>query len=270
MKTLATDLTARDTHFEFGLNWADYSRHINEERLQTAVESVRRLVPGLAGKTFLDIGSGSGLFSAAALRLGAARVHAIDIDENAVATTRRVLASFGGEDRWTAEQASVFDLAPDAIGRFDVVYSWGVLHHSGDMWRAIGCAARMVAPGGTFAFSLYEKTPLCSLWRLEKRFYMHAPVAVQRVMRAAYKLAYQSLVALSGRKPVGGVRGVGIDHRVHDWLGGYPYESATAAQVRAHLQRFGFRPVLERGAPVHLGGIFGPGCSEYVYRHGEG
>src|SRR5689334_15643474 len=120
MADQASELTKRETHFEFGQNWADFSKLIDDERMTLATESVRRLVPDIKGKTFLDIGSGSGLFSLAALRLGAARVHAVDIDENSVATTTRVLEVHGGKDRpWKAEQKSVFDLSPDEFGQFD-------------------------------------------------------------------------------------------------------------------------------------------------------
>ena len=112
-----TDLTDVRTHFEFGKNWAEYADLIDQERLAAAIENVRSLVPRVAGKSFLDIGSGSGLFSLAALHLGAARVLAIDLDKDSVATTRKVLASQAENGRWTAERRSVFELSPDDLGR---------------------------------------------------------------------------------------------------------------------------------------------------------
>ena len=263
-----SDLRERESHFEFGKNWAEYSSLIDSDKLELAVESIRQLVPDIAGKTVLDIGSGSGLFSVAALKLGAARVHAVDIDENSVATTRRVLETFAEKGTWTAEQRSVFELSPKDLGQFDVVYSWGVLHHTGDMWRAIDRAAAMVAPGGTFAFALYEKTPLCGAWRIEKRAYTKAPEGVQRLARSAYKILFQTARVASGRGIKRGnlVRGMDVDLDIHDWLGGYPYESANGAEVREHLARLSFEPVFERPVKVHLAGMFGTGCSEYVYK----
>lgn len=268
MPVSASGLTDRASHFDFGKNWDDFSKLIDDEKLEMATESVQRLVPDISGKTVLDIGSGSGLFSVAALRLGAARVAAVDIDENSVATTRRVLGSFAADNRWTAEQMSVFDLSPDRMGQFDVVYSWGVLHHTGDMWRAVECAAGMVAPGGTFAFALYEKTPLCGAWRVEKKFYMRAPRPVQRLLGSLYKAAYQAGRLVTGRGLQSGslTRGMNVDHDIHDWLGGYPYESTSAEEVRRHLEALGFERVQERPVKIHLAGIFGSGCSEYVYK----
>src|ERR1700694_782311 len=143
------DLTDRESHFEFGQNWKDYATTINQKRIESAVEGLKKLFPdGLTGKTFLDIGCGSGLHSLAALLLGAISVTAIDIDENSVSTTRELLTKYADGPRWTAKIASVFDASPDTLGKFDIVYSWGVLHHTGDMWRAIECASRLVKPAG--------------------------------------------------------------------------------------------------------------------------
>src|SRR5205085_4127884 len=119
------DLIDVSTHFRFGQNWADYSKLVDERRIADARVSVESLCGDLSGKTFLDIGSGSGLFSVSALRLGAREVLALDIDADSVATTRKLLSQ---EDKrnWRAEQISVFDLPKRIDETFDVVYSWGV------------------------------------------------------------------------------------------------------------------------------------------------
>src|ERR1700746_1955234 len=104
------DLTARDSHFEFGENWADFSRSIDEPRIAKAVAALQKLVPDISGKTFLDIGCGSGLSSLAASKLGAREIVATDIDENSVATATRLLSQHGQEAKWRAYRASVFDL----------------------------------------------------------------------------------------------------------------------------------------------------------------
>src|SRR5690349_23847954 len=117
-------LLERQSHFEFGENWKAYSRKIDQGRIDFAIEGMSKLFPeGLAGKSFLDIGSGSGLHSLAALSLGASAVTAVDIDENSIATTQDTLRRHAAGEPWAARIASVFDATPDGFGMFDVVYS---------------------------------------------------------------------------------------------------------------------------------------------------
>ena len=152
--------------------------------MEEAIVGPTRLGGGdLNGKRFLDIGCGSGLHALAALRLGASEVVALDIDSDSVATTRRLLESRASGQRWSTLEASVFDLQPQMLGLFDVVYSWGVLHHTGDMYRALRAAAALLAPDGRFLFALYRRTRMCWFWKLEKRWYAHASLAAQASAR---------------------------------------------------------------------------------------
>jgi len=269
-KTAMADLKDRKSHFEFGENWRDYAETIDARRVEGAIEGLRRLFPsGLFGKTFLDVGCGSGLHSLAALRLGSAFVLATDIDENSVSTTRGVLLGHFPEARWTPRQISVFDMTPEEIGTFDVVYSWGVLHHTGDMWLAIEKAARLVRPGGQFALALYAATTLDPVWRDEKRIYAKAPKVLQWMARQAFIGALFSAQLLRGRNPItfltrARARGMNFSHDVHDWLGGYPYESAKAEEVHDRICRLGFAEERSfRIAPSS--GIFGASCHEFVF-----
>lgn len=270
-----TDLTARDSHFEFGENWAEFARKLTPAHVASAVASLERLLPGgLGGASFLDIGCGSGLSSVAAARLGAGRIEACDIDENSVRTAGTVLASFAGEVPHRVRVASVFDLTPERDGLFDVVHSWGVLHHTGDMARAVRCAAALVRPGGLLVVALYNKTPLCVAWRMEKRFYARAPRVLQKAAQAAFVAArFPADVIAFRRSPLALIRNYraarGMDYwnDVHDWLGGYPYESATPAEADTMV---GPEFTRERAfiTTGHLG-VFGSGCNEFIYRrHG--
>jgi 2-polyprenyl-3-methyl-5-hydroxy-6-metoxy-1,4-benzoquinol methylase len=266
------DLRDVSTHFRFGENWASFSREIDEVRLGAARENLARLVPDLAGKTFLDVGSGSGLHSVSALDLGVSRLLAVDLDPVSVATTRSVLTSRSRATAWECEIRSVFDLQPETEGTFDVVYSWGVLHHTGAMYEAVERAAAMVAPGGLLAIALYRKTPFCWLWKIEKRLYSRAPAAVQRGFRALYIAAMRAAHVLLRRdfdamvKSYRARRGMDFEHDVHDWLGGYPYESIAPRDLEQLLGARGF--VLERSfVRRNLGfGLFGSGCDEFAFR----
>lgn len=272
---MAENLTRAETHFRFGENWADYSALIDDEAIQLAIDGLIKLVPlhALRGCRFLDIGCGSGLHALAAIRCGAREVVALDIDKDSVATTRRVLARYAPNAEVTVKEMSVFDPEMAGLGRFDVVYSWGVLHHTGAMWKAIEVAARMVAPSGRFAVALYQKTPMCGFWRLEKRVYLQLPHLAQVGIRKIYNAARLAYMLVRGTNPVSYVReynkrGMSFVHDAHDWLGGYPYESVHRDKTIAFMANMGFEAEhapAERGAT----GFFGSGCLEFTFRHSE-
>jgi 2-polyprenyl-6-hydroxyphenyl methylase/3-demethylubiquinone-9 3-methyltransferase len=268
-----TDLLTQESHFEFGKNWASYARLVTEEHLQEAVRSLQRLAGGdLRGKRVLDIGCGSGVHALAALRLGAREVVAVDIDRDSVATTEAVLQARAAGQPWSVRQTSVFDLQAGAEGLFDVVYSWGVLHHTGDMYRALRTAASVVAPQGQFIFALYRRTRLCWLWKAEKKWYTGARPAAQARARSAYvalfriglpiarRCSFSSFLAGYGQR-----RGMDFYHDVHDWLGGWPYESISPAQTERFMTRLGFQRVRAFARAGTELGLFGSGCDEYVY-----
>lgn len=266
------NLKSVDAHFAFGKNWDSYSTLIDQGRIEEAEKALLRLIPpeDFRGHSFLDIGCGSGLHALAAAELGVARVMAVDLDPDSVATARAVLSNNGVLIPWTAETVSVFDLDPNRHGTFDIVYSWGVLHHTGSLWEAVDKAAAMVAPNGLLAIALYRRTRLDAFWKFEKRLYAHAPRIVQRAISACYVAAFRLAMLLTGRSFTDytanykSARGMDYYHDVHDWLGGYPYETALAPEVEARLAGLGFKA--ERVFAQSQTPVIKFGCDEYVYR----
>ncbi len=267
------DKTSIETHYEFGRNWDSFSQHIDAEKISNATRDLQALLPTeTAGASFLDIGSGSGLSSLAALRLGCTRVHAVDYDPVSVATTRATLSRHAEGKAWRCEEQSVFELTPEVSGRFDIVYSWGVLHHTGDMWTAIGKASDLVGAGGHLVLALYDRTPFCGFWRVEKRLYTHGPRWLRAPLEWLYKSFYVGGLLLTGRNPARYIadyprnRGMDWTHDVKDWLGGYPYESATPQALKAFMAARGFTLVREFLKPAPIAGLLGSPCNEFVFR----
>ena len=260
------------SHFAFGKNWASYAETITEDKIEEAKKWLRRLVgDSLSGKRFLDIGCGSGIHSLAALRLGASEVVGIDLDADSVATTIAVLTRHAPNMNWRASVFSVFDLDKLGLGQFDVVYSWGVLHHTGDMYRALHCASTAVTPRGMFVFALYRVTAMCWFWKIEKRWYAHSSRSTQAFARSIYvaffwlgkfvtRGRFRAHVAQYSRN-----RGMDFYHDVHDWLGGWPYESISPEQVEVEMATLNFQPHRVPARQKRSLGIFGSGCDEFVY-----
>ena len=258
-----------EQRYDFGRNWSELALRFDADHLKHAQQGVQRLVGDVNGCNFLDIGCGSGLHAAAALALGAKSVLALDYDPRCVSTTTAVLERFSPAGNWNVERADI--LSPDTLSRalFDVVYSWGVLHHTGDMWRAVRNAAALVAPGGRLCLALYLQTPLCGAWRAEKRIY-----SKQRWLRPFIKWPFVAM-RLSARqlrhgdavdfvKTYSRQRGMEFLTDADDWLGGYPYQSVSASALEREVTELGFS--LQAAFNTQTGtGWLGTGCGEWRF-----
>ena len=251
--------------FGFGSNWESYSRSaLSDARVVQARMSFQSLLLGvdLADRSFLDIGFGQGLSAAIAAEAGAGVV-AVDIDADchtAYQITRRFF-------RWLSEPEIIIGsiLDPRIVdnmrskGPFDVVHSWGVLHHTGDMWRAIDDAASLVKPGGHLVIAIYARHWTAPLWKIIKWAYVHAPSVVRSAMIAAFTPVMRWRARQLGSNRVI-VRGMEFQHDLVDGIGGYPYECASREQIEGHLTSRGLTAL--RFNPTT--GM--TGCHEYVFQ----
>ena len=265
-----------EERFEFGANWSSFARLLDAERIASAERRLASMLgtQDLSGRRFLDIGCGSGLHSLAALRLGAKEVVAIDLDATSVATTRAVLARFWNRDNASVRELSVFQLEGRPCGEFDIVYSWGVLHHTGDMQRAIRVAATQTASGGLLALALYGKTRYCAMWKRIKRWYVNATPQQKAKAEDWYVRLFGWYLLLRGKRLSAHIasydkkRGMDFRHDVRDWIGGYPYESITPAELRGLLAAERFELIAQKVR--RRSGLFGSGCDEYLLRRSDG
>src|SRR5712691_2165062 len=179
-------LAAQEQRFGFGENWSRFLALVDERRIREAERSLIEMLgrPRLDGLRFCDVGSGSGLFSLAAWRLGAT-VYSFDFDPDSVACTREMRRRFSdGDPRWTVGHGSVLDDEYlRTLGLFDVVYAWGVLHHTGAMWQAMELVTRLVAPRGVLYIAIYNDQGWRSrAWRLLKKTYNVLPPSLRFVV----------------------------------------------------------------------------------------
>src|SRR5690606_1198327 len=259
--------------FEFGRNWANFLRVLNDERIETAIQAVSNMlgVTSLEGKRFLDVGSGSGLSSLAARRLGA-EVWSFDYDPESVACTSELRRRYYPEDsQWKVFSGSVLDQKfLGHLGTFDVVYSWGVLHHTGQMWQAITNVLPLVAENGQLFIAIYnDQGTQSKRWKRIKQIYCSGtagkaamssiviPFWVGRSLAADLKNFRNPLEKYTSYSKR---RGMSVWHDWHDWLGGYPFEVARPEEIFSFLRKNGF----ELEALKTAGGTLG--CNEFVAR----
>ncbi len=251
---------------------------MNQERLKNAEASLTDFLGGkrqLTNKSFIDVGCGSGLFSLSAYRLGAAEVLSIDVDRQSLACAKQLRQEAGSPPNWRIEKGSALDANYLArLGRFDVVYSWGVLHHTGNMYQAITNVCRLVKPGGRLFLAIYNDSGSwlhgrSTFWLGFKRAYNRAP-AVGKVIAFQLYRAYLFLgILASGRNPLNYVRnyvsnrGMSWHHDILDWLGGYPYQFASPETIINLVAKegFGCQKLVSRN---------GIGCNEYLFIKNHG
>jgi SAM-dependent methyltransferase len=270
---------AQGERFQFGKNWKHFLSTLNETRIVEAEKSLKEMlqVENLTKKSFLDVGSGSGIFSLAAKRLGA-RVHSFDYDPESVGCTMELRRRyFSGDSDWTVEEGSVLDANYlHSLGKFDVVYSWGVLHHTGQMWQALENVSEPVSRDGKLFIAIYaDRGRRTAMWRGIKKAYNRLPRPLKTpfvfliLVPGQSKALLQSL--LTGRlkdyiqswTQYSKNRGMSRWHDAVDWIGGYPYEVATAGQLIDFFKAKGFEVLQVKPPDYKLG------CNELVFARHE-
>ena len=257
--------------FNFGKNWARFLAVIDEERIQVAANSLQDFlgIDSLRGKSFFDVGGGSVLFSLAAIRLGVKKVISIDTDPQCVNCARYLKEKYVPDSDWKIYKGSVLEENPEnKYGQFDIVYSWGVLHHTGNMKKAMQNIMFVVKPGGCLYISIYNKTKTSNLWRLIKKYYCKH-IFYQFIIML-YFVSYWVTAAfikdlLRLRNPFKRYceyknnRGMSFYYDLLDWLGGYPYEAAKPEEIVDFYRERKFQ--LQR-----LKATKGNVCNEFLFK----
>ncbi len=260
--------------FSFGKNWAHYLKRLTKRKLQIAQQSIQHFtkLKTLTGKTFIDVGCGSGLFSLAAIMLGAKHVTSFDADINSVNCALYLRKKFKiPHTRWRIEHASAVNAQQlKKFKKADIVYSWGVLHHTGDMWKALDLVTTLVEKNGLLYIAIYNhytRFPSSHTWLKIKKLYVNSPAPVKWLITFAYitqillfrMLHFQNPISYVKNYERSSVRGMSFYNDVIDWLGGYPYEFASVKEITDFYEQRGY-------ATKNIRAVNGTGCNEFLFQ----
>lgn len=251
--------------FDFGENWKNYSsKTVDKEKFKEAITSILNLLPEneIKGKSVIDIGCGSGIFSLAFLSLGSRRVLGTDINNKSVEAAKINYKKFGapgGEINFIVDNILESKLEDN---KFNIVYSWGVLHHTGKMNKAIEKSMSLVEKDGYFIIAIYNKHWSSLVWKFIKYIYNVSPKFFKRlIIYVFYPIIFSAKFLVTKENPFKKERGMNFYYDVVDWVGGYPYECTTTEEIIDFFERKGFKLIklIKSGTPT--------GCNEFVFKN---
>tara|TARA_Y100001960_G_C14765841_1_gene876909 strand:+ start:2322 stop:3116 length:795 start_codon:yes stop_codon:yes gene_type:complete len=256
--------------FDFGSNWKHYSsRALTRFRVEGAREAFSVLTSGieLKSKSFLDVGFGQGLTAFCAAEAGAA-VYCLDVNPRCVEALELTSQYFLPEVKEKLNLISGSILSTNDVRQlrensgtgYDVVHSWGVLHHTGNMEKAFANCAGLVKPGGHLIVAIYNRHWSSAIWKRIKHLYCRLPRTGQKIMIWLFvPVIYLAKLLVTGRNPLKKERGMDFLVDIVDWVGGYPYEYATVDEVLDLGTKNGLQILRVSSAAVPTG------CNEFVF-----
>jgi SAM-dependent methyltransferase len=245
-------------------------KSLDKNHVEQARKDFNKLFAGISlkDKSFLDIGFGQGIGLFLAASKGA-NVVGCDINPKcyeAFDNNKRFFPSLDTVNFLTVigsilSKACIDELQKAIGGKYEVVHSWGVLHHTGNMRKAINNALSLVKPGGYLIISIYNRHWSSLFWKIIKYIYTRLPKVWQKGMvNIFYPLIFIAKLLVVRKNPLHSSRGMDFYFDVMDWIGGFPYEYASKDGLLKIVESYN----------LELVNFFPPkvptGCNEFVFK----
>jgi len=256
--------------FDFGQNWKNFSeKKLNKDKIIQAQHDFKELVKDLdiKNKSFIDIGFGQGLGLLSSIIFGAKSV-GVDINEKCYETLERNKDFFPELKNvdipiiiGSILDGSILEKIKSINKTYDILHSWGVLHHTGNMWTAIDNCCQLISQNGIFILAIYNKHWSSRLWYIIKKIYNSSPAIIKRLMiYKFYAIIFIAKFLVTFKNPLKKERGMSFYYDIVDWIGGFPYEYATKDEIVEYLRYKGFNLIKFTKASVPTG------CNEFIFR----
>lgn len=166
------------------------------------------------GKSVLDAGCGTGIFSTIFARNGAAKVLGIDISEGSLETAKALKAKFHLENTDFKKQDML--ALPFEDESFDIVWAWGTVHHTTDPFRAMCELTRVLKTGGSILLAVYTRTKVTFLHEIIRKTLIRTPRKTWKALSKILALLLYPVV-LVFKKREKSRKGEKLEELIMDW-----------------------------------------------------
>jgi ubiquinone/menaquinone biosynthesis C-methylase UbiE len=191
----------------------------------------------VAGRSVLDAGCGTGIFSIIFANQGAGRVTGIDISEGSLGTARGLKEKFGLDSAEFMKQ-DMLDL-PFADASFDIVWAWGTVHHTTDPFQAIDQLIRVLKPGGALLLAVYTRTRLTFIHEIIRKTLVRTPRRSWTCLSKVMAL-FLAPVVLFFKKREKSRKGEKLEELILDWYFVPIRHYYRPEEIRKYLEDKGF------------------------------
>ena len=212
----------------------------------------------IKGKSVLDGGCGTGIFSIIFANNGAGHVLGIDISDGSLETARSLKEKFQLENADFQKQ-DMLNL-PFSDKDFDIVWAWGTVHHTTDPFRAIDELIRVLKTGGSLLLAVYTRTKLTFLHEIIRKILIRTPKKSWTFLSKVMAVLLAPIV-LFFKKREKSRKGEKLEELILDWYFVPIRHYYTPAEIKTYLEKKGF--IIDKFLPAS--GRFNS-TSNFIYK----